>query len=196
MSNFTGGNEETKMSGTIYLIHGYTASPTANWFPWLKQETAGKLNQTIKLLALPNPEQPHPDAWDKTCDQEITHKDGITIIGHSLGCIEALRYLDQHAIKDINLILVSGFDETPCTLPELAPFTQTPVDYTRILPKIKQAVVISALDDEIIPYVYSETLARHLQCKFVLMPTGGHFISRDNVTSLPVVYEELRMMIQ
>ncbi|MTD38709.1 serine hydrolase family protein [Erwinia sp. CPCC 100877] len=180
------------MKDKLFLIHGYTASPAANWFPWLKEEVKKQFNQEMTVLKMPNPAAPEPEKWDAFCDSQIVHADGITIIGHSLGCIEALRFVDQHELNDVRLILVSGFDETTAWLPQLAAFTEKPLNYSKILPKIKQAVVISALDDDIIPYHYSETLARHLHCKFVLMPTGKHFIDRDHVLTLPIVLEELK----
>lgn len=175
----------------IYLIHGYTASPTANWFPWLKRKVNHDLHQKITLLTMPNPDNPIPAKWDEYCDREITATDDITIIGHSLGCIQTLRFIEQHALKNVHLILVSGFDESLATLPELDTFTNTLPNYNNILQKVADAVVISALDDDIVPFYYTETLARHLKCKFILMPTGKHFISRDNITELPVVFEEL-----
>lgn len=183
------------MKETVFLIHGYTASPEANWFPWLQQELA-KVNQNMTLLPMPDANNPHPAAWDEMCAKSIHGSSGITIIGHSLGCIAALRFLQKSHLQHVNLLLVSGFDEPLFTLPQLDAFTHTPVSYSNIWPKINQAVVMSAIDDDIVPYTYSETLARHLKCKFILMPAGKHFISRDGIYTLPVVYHELLAMIQ
>lgn len=179
----------------IYLLHGYTASPKDNWFPWLRSMMQGKLGQKLQILNLPNSDSPSLVAWNKTCDTEINPQKNLTIIGHSLGCIQALHYIDQHDVQDVNVICVSGFDETTHTLPQLKQFTAEPIDYKNVQSKIKQAVVISAIDDTIVPSFYSETLARHLGCKFVLMPNGGHFIDQENVLTLPVVYQELRQML-
>ena len=183
------------MKETVFLIHGYTASPEANWFPWL-QQMLNKQDQKITLLPMPDANHPHPDAWDAMCEKSIAGNDGITLIGHSLGCIQTLRFLQKSNIRNVNLILVSGFDEPLLTLPQLDAFTREPVNYANILPKINQAVVISAIDDDIVPYLYSETLARHLKCKFILMPAGKHFISRDGTYTLPVVYQELLAMME
>ena len=167
------------------------ANPEANWFPWLKRKAQNDLHKDIVLLKMPNSESPDPTEWNKQCEQDIKDTDGVTIIGHSLGCIQTLRFVEQHALRNVHLILVSGFDETLTTLPELDSFTNPPLNYQHILPKIADAVVISALDDDVVSYHYTETLARHLKCKFILMPTGKHFISRDDITELPVVFEEL-----
>ena len=183
------------MENKLFLIHGYTAQPSDNWFPWLKNEIK-KDNLTISLLEMPNSQDPDPLVWDAYCDAHISQTDGITIIGHSLGCIQALRFIERHDIKQVNLILVSGFDEKTHTLPQLAAFTDQSIDYAAVLPKINQAVVISALDDDIIPYVYSETLARYLKCKLIVVPEGKHFIDRDGILDLPVVYDELLAFVK
>jgi len=182
------------MKNSIFLIHGYTAHPEDNWFPWLKKELQ-KENEDLFLLEMPNSQNPNPVEWNRHCDETIPQTDGITIIGHSLGCIEALRFVERHDIKNVNLVLVSGFDEKTYTLPQLLEFTNKPVDYTNVLKKINQSVVITAFDDDIIPYTYSQTLARHLNCKMILMPEGKHFIDRDGVLELPVVYDELLSFI-
>lgn len=95
--------------------------------------------------------------------------------------------LNQQETQQANLILVVGFDETLWTRLQLVNFTQTSIDYAKILPKIIQAVVISALNISIVQHTYSETLARHLRCKFILMPEGKPFIDQDEIYPLPVV---------
>ncbi|GAJ25547.1 hypothetical protein JCM15457_415 [Liquorilactobacillus sucicola DSM 21376 = JCM 15457] len=179
----------------LYVLHGYTSNRNANWFPWLKQQVEEKMKKQVKVLQLPNADHPKPAEWDQTCSRKISSENGITLVGHSLGCIEALRFLSQHEIKDVNLVLVSGFDEKLHTLPELAEFTEPSINYAEVLPKLKRVVVISALDDDIVPYEYSETLARHLHAKFILMPEGKHFIDAYGTVKLPVVYQELAAML-
>ncbi|WP_261911595.1 RBBP9/YdeN family alpha/beta hydrolase [Lentilactobacillus hilgardii] len=175
----------------VYLIHGYTANPNANWFPWLKKKAGQNLDVKIHVLSMPNSDNPDPARWEKKCSENIKSDGEVTIIGHSLGCVQALRFLEKHNIQGVHLILVSGFDETTSTLPELASFTSTAINYREVLKKVKDAVVISAIDDDIVPFYYAETLARHLKCKFILMPNGKHFIDRDEITELPIVFDEL-----
>ncbi|MGY3742283.1 RBBP9/YdeN family alpha/beta hydrolase [Leuconostoc inhae] len=182
-------------SNDIYLIHGYTASPTDNWFPWLKNLVSNELSVPMNIINMPHSDDPKVEEWDKTCDNVITCSNNMTIIGHSLGCIEALRFVSQHNVSHVNLILVSGFDETTTTLPQLHEFTDYQLEISDILPKINHSVVISAIDDDIIPYHYSQSLAQHLKCPFILLPNGKHFIDRDNIYELPRVYQELTNML-
>lgn len=180
----------------IYMFHGYTSFAHDHWFPWLEKQVEQQLRIPFKKLNFPDSNHPDKQAWDRYCDQHIKAADGITLVGHSLGCIQVLHFLAQHDIKDVNVLLVSGFDEPIWTLPNLDAFTAHPVDYTNILPKIRRVTVISALNDNSVPYPYTLTLARHLHSKFVLMPSGHHFTDPGHDKKLPVVFDELKLMLR
>lgn len=180
----------------IYMFHGYTSFAHDHWFPWLEKQVEDQLDIPFKKLNFPDSNHPNEAAWDLYCDQAIDARDGITLVGHSLGCIQVLHYLEQHNIKHVNVLLVSGFDEPIWTLPELDAFTQHPVDYTDILPKIAHVTVISAINDNSVPYPYTLTMARHLHSKFVLMPSGHHFTDEGKDKKLPIVFDELKAMLK
>ncbi|MCI1223601.1 MAG: alpha/beta hydrolase [Bifidobacterium subtile] len=176
----------------VYVVHGFESNPQANWFPWLKQDVGTALGLDVKVLNLPDPFHPTPQAWDVACDEQIQRSDGFTIVGHSLGCIQTVRFVEQHDLHDVNLILVSGFDEPLSTIPALDDFTKTPIDYAKVLPKLARAVVVSAMDDDEVPFVYTQTLARHLHAAFMLLPEGKHLNWEQGYTRLPIVETILR----
>lgn len=70
------------------------------------------LNQILVMMKRPSLEKPQPKAWAERCQKMIPCKAGITLIGHSLGCIEAISFLKQQERQQVNLILVVGFDKT------------------------------------------------------------------------------------
>lgn len=184
------------LDNQIYLIHGYTATPKSNWFPWISNQMERNFSIPVNVLEMPNADHPRVDEWDKKTDEVIKASNHMTIIGHSLGCIATLRFVSQHQVSNVNLVLVSGFDEITHTLPQLHEFTDSSLDINNdILPKIKSAVVISAVDDDIVPSHYSQKLSEHLKCQFILLPNGKHFIDRDKIFELPSVYEELQNML-
>lgn len=180
----------------IYMFHGYTSFAHDHWFPWLEKQVEEQLQVPFKKLNFPDSNHPKTVAWDQYCDQMIKPVDGMTLVGHSLGCIQVLHYLLQHEVKNVNVLLVSGFDEPIWTLPALDAFTEHPVDYSAILPKIRNVTVISAINDPSVPYPYTLTLARHLHAKFVLMPTGHHFTDAGADKKLPVAFDELKALLQ
>lgn len=172
-----------------YLIHG-TSTRDDDWFPWLAKAAAAK-NITVDRLWLPTPFNPRQAEWDGAVDDQIKATDGITLIAHSLGCITALRFVERHDIKNVNLLLVGAFDQGLPAYPELDAFMQPQPDYSRITPKINNATVITAKDDPIAPYQDSVHVATKIKAKLIVQPTGGHFLTSDGFTKFPLVLKEL-----
>jgi len=181
----------------VVIVHGYTASPQQNWFPWLKQELE-KLDITVHLPAMPAPMAPQADAWIETLWQEVPEVDEKThFIGHSLGCIASLLYLHHRhrGQKAGSLILVSPFSETTVTLPELAGFTEPrlPLAFARDI--TPNRYVITACDDTIVPCEYSRKTAMEMDARLIEQKTGGHFLDREGFTTFPLVLQTLREAI-
>ncbi|MGY3870405.1 RBBP9/YdeN family alpha/beta hydrolase [Aeromonas crassostreae] len=179
-----------------FIIHGYTASPQANWFPWLAARLEEQGIQT-RVLAMPDPHTPDPAAWDAHLAASIGEADGHTLlVGHSLSCISALRYLHQHPpLNNLGgLLLVSGFDEPLDTLPELTPFVAQPLPLAHIRARLPRCALIASTDDAIVPPPSSHALAQRLQAPLHQIAQGGHFLDREGFTELPLAYELLMQM--
>lgn len=184
------------MSENIYLIHGYQSSPHANWFDWLSNQLALEHNLVLNVLTLPHPNSPNPIEWDYTCDVKISKIDNLILIGHSLGCMQILRFLQQHPhLHNVQVILVAGFNEKIKMLPELDSFTDYQLNFERIRTQIKKVIVIAAKDDNIINFNYTANLASHLKAQFILLSTGKHFMANQGYSKLHVVYNELQKML-
>ncbi len=179
----------------IYIIHGYTASKNSNWFPYLKKKLE-RNNVVVNILNMPNSQKPRFNEWINHLEKQITDYDENTIfIGHSLGCVTILNYLNKNISKRIKgLYLISGFvEKTP--IPELLEFVQPELDYTDIIKLTENRIAISAKDDDIIHYEYSRILAEKLDAKFILLNEGKHFIDRDNFTEFPLLLKEIENII-
>lgn len=176
----------------IYLIHGYTASPDSNWFPHLKKQLDNE-NTEVFILNMPDSDHPKLKDWLNHMDNEITQYDKNTVfIGHSLGCVSILNFLEKKSSKKIKaLFLVSGFIEKS-PIPELVEFVVPQLNYGAIKEVTDRIVSISAIDDDIVPYDYSKVLAEKLNAKFVLLNEGKHFIGRDNFTEFPYLINEVK----
>ena len=177
----------------VFITHGYTANGNKHWFPWLETELA-KLGIPCKRLNMPDSEHPTPEAWLAHHQQEIVLTPETILIGHSLGCIASLNFLAtaQKPIKA--LILVSGFGEKLPHLPELDSFANFFQNLTACVPS--QCYVIAARNDSIVPAEFSQRLAENLQASYLCLPTGGHFLDREGVTTLPEVLDLIRKIEQ
>jgi len=96
----------------VNVLHGYTASPEENWYPWI-QQTADQQHYSLKVLRLDPSTHPELSVWESQIDEQIEGLDENSIvIAHSLGTVAALHYLSKHLnhqrIKQ--LVLVAGFN--------------------------------------------------------------------------------------
>ncbi|WP_196890352.1 RBBP9/YdeN family alpha/beta hydrolase [Aureivirga marina] len=175
----------------IIVVHGYTATANSNFFPALKAELENE-NVEVQVLNLPNSMHPVFEDWINYLAKEIPHYDENTIfVGHSLGCVSILNFLQKKEIKIRGLYLVSGFvEEVP--IPELEPFVKPKIDYAKIMKIAFIRVVYSAKDDYIIPYKLTEKMAEKLRARFILLEEGKHFKDRDGFTKFPLLERMIR----
>lgn len=178
----------------IYIVHGYTASAQSNWFPWLK----GRFDSTdveVHILDMPDSMNPKLDTWMNHLKNNIGEINENTIfIGHSLGCIASLKFIVECNQKIKGTILVSGFiDSTP--LPQLQEFVEGKLDCEAVKRLVAKRVAITAIDDDIVPYEYTEEMASCLGADFCLLDEGKHFIDRDGYFDFPEVEVELNKIL-
>jgi len=179
----------------IYLIHGYTASPDSNWFQDFKKKLENE-NIEICILNMPNSQNPKLSEWINHLEKSINDINEQTIfVGHSLGCVTILNFLNNsNATKIKGLFLVSGFVESS-PISALNEFVKPPLNYNYLKQLTPNNIAISAIDDDIIPYEYSKTMAEKLNASFTLLKEGKHFIDRDNFTEFPFLIEEVQKLL-
>lgn len=120
------------------------------------------------------------------------HGKDVYFVGHSLGCITVLRYLEQINQTIGGVVLVAGVP----LLPQLDEFTAQPLNSSHLRQQIKQRCVIAADNDATIPFALTETLSQQLNARFLTVKDGGHFLLSEGFDTLPVVQEELRRMFE
>lgn len=177
----------------VYIVHGYMASPTDHWFPWLKEKL--ELDGVkVEILAMPNSANPDVRQWNEYLEECISVPDETTyFVGHSLGSISVLNYLSglNGAEKIGGIILVAGFAEPLPSLPELDGFTKNAPTFEKIIKMSSSREVILSTNDEIVPPKFTENLASKLETKPVKIESGGHFLGREGFKELSIVYEKL-----
>ncbi|MBS0878476.1 MULTISPECIES: alpha/beta fold hydrolase [unclassified Tatumella] len=173
----------------LFIVHGFMAAPEHHWFPWLQQvaEQAGVVTEAPQLPESHSPQLSH---WLESLESVVGEPDENTwLVGHSLGCITLLNYLNQRYPQAVTggMILVSGFSEAVPGLEMLADFVRQPVDNHRIISNVRQRAVIASLNDTIVPAAFSLRLSQQLAAPFYGIPDSGHFLGREGVTELPLV---------
>ena len=184
--------------GTVYVIHGFTASSKANWFPWLEVH-GHSLRISMRIPDLPGANDPHLEPWLEEIEEAVKEMDENTIfIGHSLGCITAIRYVLRKGIKIKGAIFVSGFmGENPMEVQKdgLSEFVNGEIDVEQVKRLIPKRIMLTATNDDIVPWEATKEMAQRLNCELIVLSAGGHFIDRDGCTELHEVLRILEKMI-
>jgi len=183
----------------VVVIHGFTASPSAHWFPWLKQ-TLGAEGVEVDVVELPSPSEPVPAEWIAAARGAIgTPDESTVVVGHSIGCFTVVRALDETPgdWRLGGLVLVGGFG-APLEggNPLLVPFFDAQPDLGALARRTAHRTMIYSDSDEVIPAAASLELAAALDAETVEVPGAGHFTAAAGVTELPVAAEAIRAALR
>ena len=183
-------NKNTKkMEKQVYIVHGYGATPDNHWFKWLEEELKKHKIKAYRI-AMPSPDNPNVDDWIATLKKQVNVTPQTVIVAHSLGTITTLDFLLESKEEPKGIVLVSGFYEPVPNLESLNPFVEKFSSFKH-LPMVGKAVVISAIDDDIVPTQLSDNLSRLLNCEFIRLPQGKHFLDREGYTEFPLVRDKV-----
>ena len=182
--------EESKKR--LVIVHGWEGNPEEGWFPWLKTEME-KRGWEGSVPAMPNSAEPKQARWLPYLQTVVGKVDKNTfMVGHSLGCIIILRFLERLPEKQFlgGAILVAGFDN-PLKYKELRNFFQETIAWDRIKKGCDKFVSIHSEDDPEVPIENSDNFRKNLGAKTIKVNGFRHFSGGDGVTSLPIVLQEL-----
>jgi len=178
----------------VIVVHGYTAGPDENWYPWIQQK-AKEEQVSLKVLRLDPSTTPRLETWQKQMQEQIEGIDENSIfIAHSLGTIAALHYLShklkQQKIKQ--LVLIAGFNGRLGRLEEVNPFIDAAqIDLDLLKQQIQERVVIYSEGDDRVTPKFSLEQAESLDAQVIKAQHFGHFIDSQGCTELPEVWQSI-----
>src|SRR3954465_5483391 len=89
------------------ILHGTSAQPTSNWFPWLKTKLESE-GYEVWVPQLPDADAPNRDTYaDFLFNSGWDFTDSI-VIGHSSGAVEVLNLLMDRRMSHIRLGVMVG----------------------------------------------------------------------------------------
>ncbi|QES89516.1 RBBP9/YdeN family alpha/beta hydrolase [Rhizosphaericola mali] len=183
------------MSKRLFITHGYMAYPGKHWFPWLKEQLS-PLGVEVTILKMPNPDKPILEEWIATIQENVKQPDTETyFIGHSLGCIATLQYLNTLNIVTGGTILVAGFDQKIKELPELNNFVTPPLNYTKLQEQATPFIVFGSPQDYIVPFSMTQKLANSLEAELISIPNAGHFMQDDGFLVFPQILDVVKKVM-
>lgn len=168
----------------IFLIDGYGGSPKVNWLDWVGRNLENKFQ--INKIFIDKPNVVEVQKFDNALVSQITDVELSYFICHSLGCVTLLRYLTKIKGVPKGIILVSPFDQH---IPEFDMFDDFFVHASLKLLNLdsSKSIIISSMNDPIIPFKYSQKVAEKLKIPFILFPTGAHFRASDGIVKFPEI---------
>lgn len=181
------------------LVHGWGGNPEEGWRPWLRQNLEKSGWQVINP-AMPESDTPTQDAWLTKLVEVIGEPDGETyLVGHSLGAITILRYLeglsgDQHIG---GAVFIAGFANN-LTFDgykgELDSFFTAPVDWGVVNDRCHQFFVLHSQDDTWVDESNYHELKAELNGKSELQNGFKHYSGDDGIKEIEPVSKALQDM--
>ena len=184
----------------VFIIHGFQGRPNSNWFPWLMEELS-KDKIYACVLPMPTPDSPIKDEWVKTIKDVVeTPNEEIFLVGHSLGVLAILNYLETLnknnkiggavlASGPISKIEEEGYEQVNS-------FRNEAFDFDHIKNVCKNFVVIHGDNDTNVPFSDAVELSNKLSCELISISNGGHLNGSDGFYKLPQALESLLKMIK
>lgn len=189
------------MKKRVFLIHGWQGAPDEGWRPWLKE----KLKQNgFEVIApsMPDSENPHFEKWLAHLAKVVgTPDENCYFVGHSLGCITTLRYLEslKEGQKVGGVVLVAGFShdlEYEGYKGELNSFFKNELDFEKVKQHCDQFVAVHSSDDSWVTMKHLNIFEEKLGAKGIAMENMKHFSADDDINELPIVLNELLKISQ
>jgi hypothetical protein len=180
----------------VFIIHGYGGYPNKNWFPWLKSELE-KSNISVTVLAMPNTESPQLSEWLSYLQLQVANpNENIYFVGHSLGCITILKYLESlpKNIKVGGAVLVAGFIR-PIHFHELDNFFQTLLNVKKINMSVKKIIAINSDNDPHVPYQQAEEIEYRFGAELIKIHNGDHLNEKAGYKEFPLLLEKLKGLL-
>ncbi|MEN9407571.1 MAG: hypothetical protein RLZZ455_787 [Candidatus Parcubacteria bacterium] len=176
----------------VISIHGWGGAPDEGWRPWLGE---GLAKHGISFISpqMPNTRFPQLSEWLPFLREIIGRPDTETsLIGHSLGSVMILRYLESlEKDEEVgSVVLVAGFTDD-LGIPELSNFFATPFDWAKIRTHVEKVVSIESDNDPYGLAKYNEEFKKYLSAETKLLHDRKHFSGDDGITELPEALHSL-----
>lgn len=174
----------------IVLIHGYHSSPAENFHPWLARELK---NRGFEVIAPKLPLEGEVDAL--VCIEALVKAVGrldeqTIILGHSLGGVLALRYLEAAEAASIPraCILVGAPWQTKSE--KTRGLFLTEFDFDVVTWKAREFAIVHDKEDKLLPFDHAEKYARMLQAQLIETVGNDHFMDKEYPILLETVLKK------
>lgn len=178
----------------VVVVPRWGGGPDSDFYPWLERSLRPGLQ--VERLALPDPDQPAINAWVPRVREalgEEAERARTILLGHSVGCMAAIRALDEAAVRPVSALLcVAGWRTVDEPWPALRPWIDAPLDTARARANAHRVRLIVS-DNDRFTSDHRATVAwfeRELGATATVVHGGLHF----NGQAEPSVLEALKLL--
>lgn len=177
------------------IVHGFKGKPDTNWKPWLKKELEAN-DFIVDIPEMPNTENPNVIEWVSKLSETVADitNDQIYLIGHSLGCITILKYLEtfNEDQKVKASVFVAGFTrQFKAYRNGHDSFFENDLDFSKIKRHSDIFIAIHSQDDPNVGFEELVLFKDKLDARTISVDGSGHFGSVDGVFEVPVVLDAI-----
>lgn len=180
------------MSKRAIILHGWKGVPEGAWRPWLKKELEERWFE-VTVPQMPNADNPRVDEWARHISDIVgTPNKDTYLVGHSLGCIASLRYIEslEAGQKVGGAVLVAGFSDN-LGYKELDSFFKKPIEWENIKQNCKKFIAINSNNDYYVPLMHADVFKNMLGAEVIIKHDMKHFCGEDGITELPIALESV-----
>jgi len=174
----------------IILVHGFNANPTMNFHPWLADSLRAAGFQVVQPeLPLSSKDELDLPAVVEIMKQQVGYiKSDDVILGHSLGALVALQYLEAIEMTETPRAVVLVAAPWNVSRPELRRLFVDDLDADVLMWKAREFVVIHSQDDKLVPIEHGRKLADQLRARLIETEADDHYMGE----SYPVLLETIQ----
>lgn len=167
-------------SKRVLIIHGWESNSKEHWF-LEEKERLEKLGHIVTVPDMPDSFHPKQDAWVDVITN-FAPDDNSILIGHSLGGVAALRYLEGNTeilkciliATPIRKLIRKGYD-----FGSIESFLESDFNWERIKQNCKKFVVMNQTNDKSVPLQHGKDLAINVGGKLEIVEGENHFDTID-----------------
>lgn len=180
----------------VVIVHCWEGYPDYCWYPQTKKELEEE-GFEVEVPQMPETMNPKLSGWFPKLKEVISTPDeNLYLVGHSLGCITIMRYLEnlEDNQKIGGVIFVAGFTDD-LGYQELKNFFQTEINFAKIKQKAKKFIAIHSDNDPYVNLKYGDIFKEKLGAEVKILHNMGHFSGavddEKSCASLPEVTESV-----
>lgn len=182
------------------IVHCWDGYPEYYWYPSVKEQLEAE-GFSVQVPAFPEAALPKQALWVPFLKEQAGDpNDELFLIGHSVGCITILRYLEtlKEGERVGGVVLVAGFTDN-LGFDELKNYFETLIDFAKIKTKSKNGFIAIHSDND--PYVdlkFGEIFKKELGADVIIKHAMGHFSGpvdkEESCTELPDVVQAVEKL--